>query len=124
MRKAREHVVQRPLVGGREPHAASGDDRHVIRRGQIDQQIVVARFIPIEMPLQLDVDRVGAEQPDQPIEQAAHAMLPDVQQIAAGQGHQAADTPLERLERQRALAFRRAQLHRRDEPAQILIARP
>src|SRR5262249_46130477 len=57
------------------------------------------------------------------IEQAADAVLPRVQQLAAGQRHEAVYSAIERVERQCALALWRVQLHRRDEPRQVLVAR-
>ena len=116
--------MQRPLVRRGETHAVGDDERHAIGRGQIRQRLVVGRLVAIEVPLQLDVDVVAAEDPDQPIEQPADAVLPRVQQLPARQRHQAFHAPVERLERERALSLRRVQLHRRDEPRQILIAGP
>ena len=39
---AREHVVERTIVGCGEPHAVGGHDRHAKRRGQREQRLVVA----------------------------------------------------------------------------------
>ena len=74
------------------------------------------------MPLQLDVDAVAAEDADQAIEQAADAVPPAVERGAAGQRDQPGGAAVQLLERQRALAFRRAQLHARDQPAEIPVA--
>ena len=60
-----------------------------------------------------------AEHADEAIEQPADAVAPAVERRAAGERDQAAVVPVELLERQRALAFRRAQLHARDQPAQV-----
>ena len=114
--EAREDVVQRPLVWRGETYAVGDDERHAIRRGQIRQGLVVDRLVAIEMPLQFHVDVVAAEDPDQPIEQPAHPVLPRMQQLPPGKRHQAFHAAVERLERERAFSLRRVQLHRRDEP--------
>ena len=64
------------------------------------------------MPLQLDADVARAEHADEPIDEPADAEARAVDRGAADQRDQAADVPVEIVERQRALAFRRAQLHR------------
>ena len=71
------------------------------------------------MPLQLDVDAVAAEDADEAIEQAADAVPPAVERRAAGQRDEPGGAAVQLLERQRAFAFRRAQLHARDEPAEV-----
>ena len=75
-----------------------------------------------QMPLQLDVDAVAAEHADEAIEQAADAVPPAVERRAAGERDQPGGAAVELLERQRALAFRRAHLHARDQPAEIAVA--
>ena len=45
-----------------------------------------------------------------------------MQQLPPGKRHQAFHAAVERLERERAFSLRRVQLHRRDEPREILVA--
>ena len=66
------------------------------------------------MPLQLDVEPIAAEHADQAIEQPADAVAPAVERRAAGERDEPARRSVELLERERALAFRRAQLHAGD----------
>ena len=74
------------------------------------------------MPLQLDVDAAAAEQADQPIEQAADAVPRPSSAARPASATRPRGAAVELVERQRALAFRRAQLHARDQPAEIAIA--
>ena len=74
------------------------------------------------MPLQLDVRAIAAEDADEAIEQAADAEPARVERRAAGQRDEAGGGAVEIVERQRALAFRRAQLHAGDQAAEIAIA--
>jgi hypothetical protein len=122
--QAREDVVQRTFVGRGEPHAVGGDERHAIRVGQIDERVVVVGFVAIQMPLQLHVDLLAPEDADQPIEQAADAVLPRAQQVPARQRDEAAHPAVERVERERPFSFRRRELHGGDETTEVLIARP
>ena len=122
MVEAREDIEERTVLGRGEPHAAGGDDRHVIGAGEIDERLVVRFLVAQQMPLQFDVDVRPAEQADQPIEQAADAMPLHPQDFAARQRDEAARMAIEFLERQRALPFRRAQLHARDQATQVAVA--
>ena len=122
--EAGEDVVQRTLVGRGKPHAAGGDDGHAIRGGQIDERLVVDFLRAIQMPRDRDIDVRAAEGADQPIEQPADAVLPRVEQRLPRQRHQALDVAVEIVQRERALPFRRAQLHPREQTGEILIARP
>ena len=92
------------------------------RRREIAQRVVVRFLVAQQVPLQLDADVAAAERPDQPIDQAADAESRTVDGGAAGQRDQAADVAVEIVERQRALAFRRRQLHPRQQPAEIAVA--
>ena len=92
------------------------------RRREIAQRVVVRFLVAQQVPLQLDADVAAAEHPDQPIDQAADAEPRTVDGGAAGQRDQAADVAVEIVERQRALAFRRRQLHPRQQPAEIAVA--
>ena len=119
---AREDVEQRPLGRRGEADAVGGDRRHAERRRQRDERVVVALLVAPKMPLQLDVHAVAAEDADEAIEQAADTVPPAVERRAAGQRDEAGRAAVELLERQRPLAFRRAQLHARDEPAEVPVA--
>ena len=87
---ARDDVEQRPLGRRRKAHAVGRDDRHVERRRQIDERLVVGFLVAAEVPLQLDVDAVAAEQADEAIEQAADAVARRVERRAAGERDEAA----------------------------------
>ena len=52
----------------------------------------------------------------------ADAVFLKPQQVASSERDETARLAVELVERQRALAFRRAHLHARDEPAEILIS--
>ena len=65
---------------------------------------------------------IAAEDADEAIEQAADAVPPAVERRAAGERDEPGGAAVELLERQRAFAFRRAQLHARDQPAEIPVA--
>ena len=119
---AGEHVVERPIGDIGKAHAVAGDDRQVKGRREIAQRVIVGLFIAQQMALQLDADIRRAEGPDQTIDQAADAVARPVDDRAAGQRDEPADRAVELVERERALALGRRQLHARHEPAQILIA--
>ena len=63
-----------------------------------------------------------AESPDQTIDESADAVARPVDDRTAGQRDEPAHRAVELVERERAFAFGRRQLHPRHEPAQILIA--
>jgi hypothetical protein len=69
--------------------------------------------------LQLDVGVVAAEYADDAIEQAADAEPFGGKQRTAGHRDQPGSEAVELLDRQRTLAFRRAQLHPRQQAAQV-----
>ncbi len=119
---ARQDVEQRPLGWRREADAAGGDDRHPERRGHRGKRLVVGLLVAAGMPLQLDVRAIAAEETDEAIEQAADAEAARVERRAARQRDEAGGEAVELLERERALAFRRAQFHAGDEAAEIPIA--
>ena len=121
---AGEHVEQRPVRGRREPDAVGGDHRHVERGRQREQRLVVGLLVANQVALQFEADVRPSEDPDQPVDQAAHAVAPAAQRLAPGQRHEPPGLSLELVERQHPLAFRRAEVHPRDEPAEILIALP
>ena len=122
MANAGHDIEQRPLRGRREPDAVGRDDRHVERRREIDERLVVRFFVAAEVPLQLDVHAVAAEQADETIHQAADAAAAAVEGRAAGERDEAAGAAVQILERERAFAFRRAHLHAGDQPAEVPIA--
>ena len=121
--EASEDVVQGAFIGRGKPHAAGGEDRHAIGRGQIDQRLVVDFLRAIQVPGDRDIDVRAAEGADQPIEQPADAVLPRVEQRLARQRHQSLDVAVEIVQRERALPFRRAEVHPRQQTREILIAR-
>ena len=83
---------------------------------------VVGFFVAQQMALQLDIHVAAPEHTDERIDQSADAVSLKPQQLAPGQRDEPAGLPVEIVERQRALAFRRAHLHARDETAQIAVA--
>ena len=107
-------------VAKRTPLVASVGTRNAAAR--LTSACVVALLVAAEMPLQLDVHAVAAEDADQAIEQAADAVPPAVERGAAGERDQPGRAAVELLERQRALAFGRAQLHPRDQATEIPVA--
>jgi hypothetical protein len=70
--------------------------------------------------LHLDVEVRAAEHADQRIEEPADAEPVGLQQRLAGHRDEAGDVTVQVGQRQRPFAFRRAELHRRDEAAEIL----
>ena len=122
MANAGHDIEQRPLRGGRKPDAVGRDERHVERRREIDERLVVRFFVAAEVPLQLDVDAVAAEQADETIHQAADAAAAAVEGRAAGERDEAAGAAVQILERERAFALGRAHLHAGDQPAEVAIA--
>ena len=76
-----------------------------------------------EMPLQLDVD--AASRPNTPTRRSSRPPTPCRRPSSAARPASATrprGVAVELVERQRALAFRRAQLHARDQPAEIPVA--
>ena len=112
-------VEQRPLFRRRKADAAGRDERHAKRLGEADERLVVVFLIALQVPLQLDVGIAAAERADDAIEQAADAEPLGAEQRAAGHGDEAGGEAVELVDRQRALAFRRAQLHLRQQAAEI-----
>ena len=114
-----QHVEQRPLFGRGKADAAGGHQRHAKRLGEAHQRVVVVFLIALQVALQLHKNIVAAEDADQAIEQAADAEPLGAEERAAGHGNEAGDAAVELVDGQRALAFRRAQLHARNEAAEI-----
>ena len=117
-----EHVEERPLFGRGEPHAAGGHDRDAEGAGQGDEHVVVVLLLAPQVPLHLDVDIRPPEDAHQRVEQPADAVTLGPEQGLPRQRDQAADVPVEIGQRERALAFRRAQLHSGNQAAQVLPA--
>ena len=120
---AGEDVEQRPIGRLGEADAVGGDDRHVERRRQIDERMVVGLFVAQEVALQLDADVRRA--PNMPTRRSSRPPTPKrrpLERRAAGERDEPADVAVEIVERERAFAFRRAQLHPRDQPAEVAIA--
>src|SRR5262245_15694528 len=76
------------------------------------------------MPLQLDVRPIAAEQTHETIEQAADAETPRVERWPSRERDESIREAVELVERQRALAFRRAQFHARHQAAEVAIPVP
>ena len=94
------------------------------RRGQLAQDLVVPFLLAQEVPLHLDVDLRRAEGADDAIDQPADAESRPVDRGAARQRHQPSGVAVEVVERERALTFRRPQLHHRHQAAQVAVAVP
>ena len=109
-----------PGVAKRTPLVATTGTRKRVR--QLGQRLVVGFLVAQQMPLQLDADVVAAEEADEPIEQAADAVLPRVEHRPARQRDEAGGEAVELLERERALPFRRAHLHARHQAAEVPVA--
>ena len=77
---------------------------------------------PPKVTLKLDVHAAAAKDADETIEQTADAVPAAVERGPADHRHQAGGAAIELLERERALAFRRVELHLRDQAAEIPIA--
>jgi hypothetical protein len=118
----REYVVQRTIRGFRKPHAVGNYRRNVKRGGKIQQHLVIPLLLAQEMPLQLDVHLGRPERADDAIHEAANAEPRRVDGGAADERDQASDLPVEILECERSLPFRRPHLHRRHQAAEIPIA--
>ena len=84
--------------------------------------MIVRLLIAQQVPLQLDADVFRPEDPDETIDEAAHAVARSVDDGAASQRDEAANGAIELVEIERALAFWRRQLHARHEAAEILVA--
>ncbi len=123
MTDAREHVKQRAFLRRRETDTVGGHDRHVKGRRQREEGLIVAFLVAAQVALQLDVHVVAAEDPHQAIDQAADPVAGARKPRTADQGDEASDMPVQALDRERTLPFRRPQLHRRHEPAEIAVAR-
>ena len=119
---AGEHVEQRPLGRIGEAHAVGRDNRHMKRAGDINQHPVVGLFVAQEMALNLDIHVAAPEHADERIDQSADAVFLKTQQVASRERDEPARLAVELVERQRALAFRRAHFHARDQPAEVLVA--
>ena len=70
---AGEDVVERAIGRLGEADAVGGEDRHVERRREIAQRLVVRLLVAQQVPLQLEVDAGAPEDADQPIDQPADA---------------------------------------------------
>ena len=71
------------------------------------------------MALHFDIHLGATEDAHQAIEQAAHTVALGVQQRLPRQRDESADMAVELVERQCAFAFRRAQLHARDQATEV-----
>ena len=105
---AGEHVEQRTLGRCGEARAVGGEDRHAERLGQRHERLVVGLFVAPKVALQFDVGAIAAKQADDAIEQAADAEPLHVERRAPDERDESAGHAVERVDRQRAFAFRRA----------------
>ena len=115
----RQHVEQRPFLRRGKAHAAGGHQRHAKRLGQAHQRVVVVFLVAVQMPLQFHVGVGPPEHADNAVEQPAHAVALGAQQRPARHGNQSGGEAVEFVDRQRALAFRRPQLHARQQAAEV-----
>jgi hypothetical protein len=118
---AAEDVEERTLPRGREPDAIGGHDRHAIGAGQLGQRFVVALLVAKQMALQLDVHTIATEETDHPIEHAADTVASRVEDRTAGERDESGREAIELAQLECAFSFRRAHLHARHEPTEILI---
>ena len=123
MPDACEHVVERPIRRLGEADAIGGNDRHVKRRREIDERVVVGFLVAQQVALQLPRTRSRApKMPTMPIDEAADAEAAAAQRRAADERDEPAGVAVELVERERAFPFRRAQFHPRHQAAEIAIA--
>jgi hypothetical protein len=94
------------------------------RRRQAAQHLVGVLLVAPEVTLELDRHVRAPEQTRDPIDQAAHAMAAGRQRLASHDRNQAAGVAGELVERERAFALGRSELHPRQQPAEVLIALP
>ena len=122
MADAGEHVVERTIRRLGEADAVGRHDRHVEGVGQLAQRVVVGLLVAQQMPLQLQIGVVAPEHADEPIDAARRRRTA---RRLAWRGPPSATSPgvaVELVEGQRPLPFRRAQLHHRQQPAEISVA--
>ena len=125
---AREHIGHRAAAGAAVQRLVARHQRQPRLARQRDQPLQAALLRAIEMTLDLDEAVVPAEDSRQPIERAPRllAIAPGDRRrqrttSTAGETHQPAGIWCELIERDATSAFRRAQLHPRDQPAEIAI---
>ena len=120
---AGEDVEQRPLARRGEPHAAGRDRRHAERARRGSTSASLSRFfVAAQMALQLDVD-AGRGRTPRPGDRAVRRRRSGGRRAPRGRrARPGRRSAVELLERQRAFAFRRAQLHARDQAAEIAVA--
>jgi hypothetical protein len=73
------------------------------------------------MPLQLHAHSIAAEETNQPIEHAADAVMPRVENRPSGQRDETGCQAIDLVDGERAFSFGRPHLHPRDEATEILI---
>ena len=87
-----------------------------------NERLVVALLVAASVALDLDERPIAAEHADQAIEQPANAEAPRVERRTAGERHEPGRLSVQILERQRPFALGRAQLHPRNQAAEVPIA--
>jgi hypothetical protein len=108
MVNAGEHVEERTRRRRREPHAVGGYRRHAESRGHRHEGGIGGLLVAPIVTLQLDEHVVAPEHSHHTIEQAADTVPPAVERRAPDDRHEPARGPVQFVDRQRALAFRRA----------------
>ena len=121
MADAGQHIEQRPLGRRGEADGVGGHNRHTERRGHLDEHLIGHFLVAAAMTLQFDAGAVASKKTDETIEQPTNAVAARIERGSAGERHKAARHAVEFLEGERALTFRRAHLHARDQTAQIAV---
>ena len=103
---AADDVVERPILRRREADAVGREQRHVIRRGECDERVVVGFLVALQVALQLDVEPIAPEHADQAIEQPADAVPRAAEDGPASERDEAAGGAVEILEAERAAGRR------------------
>ena len=120
---AGQHIVEGSFRRLRKPHTVSRHHRHVTSRCHRKQCLVVMLLVTQEMSLHLDIHLGLTEQPEQTIEDSAHAISMPHQRRSTRQRDQPGRLSVELLECKRPFALGSVPFHPSDEPAQISIAR-
>jgi hypothetical protein len=106
----------------REAHAVGGGQGHAKRLRQLRQRRVVRLLVAQQVPLHVHVHAAAAEDADQPVQQPPHPVVLRVEERPTGQRHQTRRITVKLLHQQRALPFRGAHLHLRDQTTQMPVA--
>src|SRR5262245_52670011 len=91
-------------------------------RREIGEHPHIGFFSAQKMPLQLDIDAVPAEEANQMIQRSSNSKPFAQEQIAACKRNEPARMPVELIECESALPFRRTQFHASNQTTEIAIA--